>query len=148
MDAHPPLPPDIWEHTPPIAQEMILAQAAMLAQLRVEVAQLKATVEELAQRLGRNSRNSSQPPSTDPPQPPTRPRREPSGRRAGGQPGHAGQARAMLPVAAVDVVIPVKPVLCRHCQRPLQGADPQPQRHQVTEIPGAKPVITEYQRHR
>jgi hypothetical protein len=42
MDAHPPLPPEIWEHTPPVAQEMIVAQAAALGQLRAEVAQLKA----------------------------------------------------------------------------------------------------------
>jgi transposase len=148
MDAHPPLPSEIWEHTPAVAQEMILAQAAMLAQLRAEVAQLKATVEELAQRLGRNSRNSSQPPSADPPQTSTRPRREPSGRRTGGQLGHEGQARALLPVDAVDVIIPVKPMQCLRCQRPLQGADPQPQRHQVTEIPRVKPVVTEYQLHR
>ena len=120
----------------------------MLAQLRAEVAHLKATVEELAQRLGRNSRNSSQPPSADPPQTPPRPRCAPSGRRAGGQPGHEGQARALLPVEAVDVVIPVKPVQCLHCQHPLPGADPQPQRHQVTEIPRVKPVVTEYQLHR
>ena len=148
MDAHPPLPPEIWGHTPPVAQEMILAQAAMLAQLRAEVAHLKATVEELAQRLGRNSRNSSQPPSADPPQTPPRPCCAPSGRRAGGQPGHEGQARALLPVEAVDVVIPVKPVQCLHCQHPLPGADPQPQRHQVTEIPRVKPVVTESQLHR
>jgi hypothetical protein len=63
MDAHPPLPSAIWEHTPPIAQEMIMAQEAMLAQLRAEVVQLKVTVEALAQRLGRHSRNSSQPPA-------------------------------------------------------------------------------------
>jgi transposase len=31
---------------------------------------------------------------------------------------------------------------------PLQGADPQPQRHQVTEIPRGKPVVTAYQLHR
>jgi transposase len=147
MDAHPPLPPEIWEHTPPAAQEMIVAQAAALAQLRAEVAQLKATVEELAQRLGRNSRNSSQPPSADPPQTMTRPRREPSGRRPGGQPGHEGQSRTLVPVEEVDVVIPVKPVQCPRCQQPLQGDDPQPQRQQVTEIPPVKPVIMEYQLH-
>jgi hypothetical protein len=93
MDAHPPLPPEIWEYTPPGAQELIVAQAAALAQLRAEVAQLKATVAELAQRLGRNSRNSSQPPSADPPQVMRRSRRESSGRRPGGQPGHEGQTR-------------------------------------------------------
>jgi Family of unknown function (DUF6444) len=44
------------------------AQAAALAQLRAEMAPLKAAVEELAQRLGGNSRNSSHPPSAEPPQ--------------------------------------------------------------------------------
>src|SRR5918992_1125377 len=113
MDAHMPLPPEIWEQTPPVAREMILAQATALAELRAEVAQLKATVEELAQRLGRNSCNSSQPPSADPPQAPKRARREPTGRRPGGQGGH----------------------------------EPQPQRHQVSEIPPLRPVVTEYQLH-
>jgi transposase len=50
-------------------------------------------------------------------------------------------------VEAVDVVIPVKPVQCPRCQQPLQGDDPQPQRHQVTEIPPVKPVVMEYQLH-
>jgi transposase len=131
-----------------MAQEMILRQAAELAQLRGEVAQLKATVEELARRLARNSRNSSQPPSTDPPQAQSpRVRREASGRRPGGQPGHEGQTRALVPVEAVDVVIPLKPVWCTHCHHLLLGADPQPERHQVTEIPPVRPVITEYQLH-
>lgn len=125
-----------------------MAQAARRAQRRAEVAPLQATVEEWAQRLGRHSRNSSQPPAADPPQTPARPRRGPSGRRPGGQPGHAGQARALLPVEAVDVVIPVQPGPCRHGQPPLPGADPQPQRPHVTEIPRVKPVVTAYQLHR
>lgn len=147
MDAFPPLPPEIWDRTPPVAQEMILAQAAALAQLRAEITQLKATVEELAQRLGRNSHNSSQPPSADPPQTPKRSRRDPSGRRPGGQPGHEGQTRALVPVEEVAVVIAVKPERCRRCQHRLEGEDAQPERHQVTEIPPIKPVVTEYQWH-
>jgi transposase len=149
MDAHPPLPPEIWEQTPPTAQEMILRHAAELAQLRGEVAQLKATVEELARRLARNSRNSSPPPSTDPPQAQSqRVRRAANGRRPGGQPGHEGQTRALVPVEAVDVVIPLKPVRCTRCQHLLLGEDPRPERHQVTELPPVRPVITEYQLHR
>jgi transposase len=147
MDAQPPLPPEVWEQTPPAAQELIVAQAAALGLLRAEVAQLKATVEELAQRLGQNSRNSSRPPSADPPQAMRHPRREPSRRRPGGQPGHEGQTRALVPVEAVDVLMPLKPMQCPRCQHPLQGYDPQPQRHQVTEIPTVRPVVTEYQRH-
>ena len=48
----------------------------------------------------------------------------------------------------VDVVVPVKPERCHHCQHLLWGEDPQPQRHQVTEIPPVHPVVTEYQVHR
>lgn len=145
----PPLPPSIWEQTPPTAQEMLLRQAAELAQLRAEVAQLKVTVDELARRLGRTSRNSSQPPSADPPQARSqRARHEPRGRRPGGQPGHEGQARALVPVEVVDVVMPLRPIRCAHCQHLLLGEDPVPERHQVVEIPSMRPVITEYQVHR
>ena len=52
-----------------------------------------------------------------------------------------------MPVEEVDVVISVKPVQGRHRQHPLRGEDLQPQRHQVTESPPVRPVITEYQRH-
>jgi transposase len=54
----------------------------------------------------------------------------------------------LVPVEAVDVVCPVKPERCHHCQPPLQGEDPQPQRQQVTESPPVKPLVTEYQLHR
>jgi transposase len=53
-----------------------------------------------------------------------------------------------MPSETVDVVVPIKPERCHHCQHPLQGEDAQPQRHQVTEIPPVKPVVTEYQLHR
>ena len=120
----PPLPPEIWEHTPPVAQEMIVAQAAVLAQLRAEVAQLKATVEELAQRLGRNSQQLL--PATLGRSTPGAEtvRREASGRRPGGQPGHEGQTRALVPVEEVDVVIPVKPVRCRAVSTRCRGGSP------------------------
>jgi len=54
----------------------------------------------------------------------------------------------LAPVEEVDVVVPIKPERCHHCQHLLQGEEPQPQRHQVTEIPPMKPVVTEYQLHR
>jgi transposase len=71
------------------------------------------------------------------------PRRAPSGRRPGGQPGHAGHTRGVGPVAAADVVGPVKPERCRRCPPPLVGEEPHPQRHQVTEMPPVQPVVTE-----
>jgi transposase len=53
----------------------------------------------------------------------------------------------LVPVEEVDAVIPLKPEQCARCQQPLTGDDPQPQRHQVLEIPPIKPVVIEYQLH-
>ena len=139
MAPHPSLPTELWERTPREVQEYILA-------LEARVAALEATVQALLERLQQDSRTSSRPPSSDPPER-QRPRRQPSGRRRGGQPGHPGQTRTLVPVEDVDVVMPLKPAQCARCQQPLWGEDPQPQRHQVCEIPPMKPVITEYQLH-
>ena len=116
--------------------------------LETTVQRLEGIVQQLTERLQQDSRTSSRPPSSDPPQAlGKRPRQQPSGRRPGGQPGHEGHTRGLVPVEEVDVVVPVKPIRCRRCQHPLQGEDAQPQRHQVTEIPPVKPVVTEYQLH-
>lgn len=141
MNTTPPFPPELWEQTPLAVREYIRT-------LEVRVAELEATVQRLLERLQQNSHNSARPPSSDPPQvlKPHR-RRVPSGRKRGGQPGHQGQSRALVPVEAVDSVVPVKPQQCRWCQHLLEGDDPQPYRHQVTEVPPITPVVTEYQLH-
>ncbi len=63
--------------------------------------------------------------------PPKRRRRQPSGRQAGGQPGHRGQTRELIPVDEVDEVITLKPSSCAVCHHELVGEDPQPHRHQL-----------------
>ena len=95
-----------------------------------------------------DAQNSSQPPSSD--QPATsrpRLRRTPSGRKPGGQPGHSGQSRTVVPLAEVEAVFPVKPTHCARCRHPLHGEDGQPQRHQVSERPPGQPVVTAYRLH-
>ena len=142
MDTQAPLSPEIWDRTPPEAQAYIL-------HLATRVATLEATVQTLTEQLHQDSRTSSRPPSSDPPTSQRqRRRRPPSGRRPGGQPGHRGQTRTLMPVAEVDEVITLKPESCARCHQPLDGDDPQPQRHQVFEIPPIRPVVTEYQVHR
>jgi transposase len=149
MNAKRPFSPALWDQTPAAVQDYIAALEARVAVLESAVQRLEAAVQHLSEHVQQNSRNSSRPPSSDPPQVPGKPsRRQPSGRRPGGQPGHEGHTRVVVPVEAVDVVVPIKPERCHHCQQPLQGEDPQPQRQQVTEIPPVKPVVTEYQLHR
>ena len=115
--------------------------------LRAEVARLQAQVKALQARLFQTSANSHKPPSSDPP---TRTRvqvRELSTRPRGGQPGHRGKTRALLPVTEVDELHVCQPTHCAGCGSPLTGRDPAPLRHQVTELPPLQPTVAEYQLH-
>lgn len=108
----------------------------MIEQLQQEILELKA-------RLNQDSSNSSQPPSSDPPWKPRA--KEPGrGRRAGGQPGHKGHRRELV---VPDQTITVKPERCIGCGTALSGDDSEPLRHQVTEIPEVRGLVTEYQVH-
>jgi transposase len=146
MDTHPSLPPELWERTPPAIRAYIEMLEGQVQTLTSMVHTFQEQVRTLEERLNQTSRNSSRPPSSDPPQP-QRPRRPPGKRRRGGQPGHPGQTRLLVPVEEVDEVVVLKPQQCRSCQAPLSGDDAAPFRHQVIEIPPIKPVITEYQWH-
>src|SRR2546421_7192771 len=146
MDTHPSLPPELWERTPPAIRTYIETLEGQGQTLTSMVHTLQEQVRTLEERRNQTSRNSSRPPSSDPPQH-QRPRRPPGKRRRGGQPGHPGQTRPLVPVAEVDEVVVLKPQQCRGCQAPLSGDDASPFRHQVIEIPPLKPVITEYQWH-
>src|SRR5262247_862926 len=146
MDTHPTFPQELWDRTPPEVQAYIRALEARLESVEALVHALQGHMRTLEERLNQTSRNSSRPPSSDPPQSqrPTRPRGQ---RRRGGQPGHPGQTRPLVPVEDVDAVVVVKPEQCSGCHAPLSGDDPTPFRHQVIELPPIQPVITEYQWH-
>ena len=164
----PPLPPEVWDSLPQVARDLILWQqrqivyltgrlgeaeaAVRLAEARAERAEarisvLEAEVKSLREKLDKNSRNSSKPPSTDRPgQKKAKKRRKKGGRKPGGQKGHKGVTRELVPVEDVAKVVAVKPNTCVNC-----GADVSdqlldfPERHQVTEIPPVKPEVTEFQ---
>ena len=114
--------------------------------LETHVAALEGMLQALQEQLNQTSRNSSRPPSSDPPQN-VRPCRPRSHRRRGGQPGHPGHTRTLVPVEDVNEVVVLKPTQCPHCQTPFADDDPTPWRHQVIEIPPIRPAITEYQWH-
>ena len=100
-----------------------------------------------------NSTNSSKPPSSDglAGEPRTRGRKHKSRRKPGGQPGHLGHHRRLVPTCAVDVIEVRLPDHCGHCgarlpQQPQQVVTQgEPRRHQVTELPPIQAHITEYQ---
>ena len=130
-----------WANTPETIRVRFVA-------LGEEHAALSARVAALEERVGKSSRNSSLPPSSDMPRTATRrSKRQPSGRRSGGQPGHAGHGRSLLARAQVDEVVEVRPLACAACGVLLLGDDPAPGRHQVVDIPPVRPRVTEYRRH-
>jgi len=126
--------------TPVLVRTLVRDQAARIALLEERLAALE-------ERVKQTARTSSRPPSSDPPSAPPRRRQAPSGRPTGGQVGHEGHGRRLLPTEQVDHIVEVKSEACARCGAPLGGEDGEPARHQVTELPRIVPVVTEYQRH-
>ena len=133
-----------------------------VARLREENERLRQLLEEYAKRIAdlerqlaltqQNSTLTSKPPSSDglAGQPRTRGRRGTSRRKPGGQPGHPGHHRPLVPVERVDAVVDLAAEACRHCARRLHARHTlgDPRRHQVTELPPIAAHITEYRCHR
>jgi transposase len=111
------------------------------------IAALQARVAELEARLGKNSTNSSKPPSSDGPGTPPRPKQAPTGRKRGGQPGHGKHERTLLPPERVRSVTECRPKACRGCGDALHGSDPDPHVHQVLDIPRLIALADEFQLH-
>ena len=129
------------------------AAVDLIVQLSEAVEILQARVAELERKIAlltRDSSNSSKPPSSDGPgkkpeaQRPKKSRR----RNPGGQPGHKGTKRELVPIEKVDYVEEVLPESCESCHRPIEPGTSRVLgnylRCQVTDIPKIKPVITEY----
>ena len=132
---------------------------AAAAEQRAEVAEqrlgeLEIVVRELTARIGKDSSNSSKPPSSDGPAAKARKRRykkrKPSGRKAGGQKGHKGVTRELKPVEEADEVVHHIPKDCDTCGHGLLGAQPdaKPLPHQQYELPPVKLKLIHHWIHR
>jgi transposase len=111
-----------------------------------EIAALRAEVADLRERLGRNPRNSSMPPSAEgfsKPPAPSRAERRAQARKQGKQPGAPGKHLAQ--VADPDQVIHHAPPSCSSCGSELDDAVVvSTERRQVFELPEIGLVVTEY----
>jgi hypothetical protein len=120
---------------------VIEAQARTIKALQAEVVELK-------RRLGRNSGNSSQPPSADRPGvSPSRAAQRRNGRKPGKQPGAGGSA--LLQISDPDEIVDHVPATCGGCGADLAGAPAAGMvRRQVHDIPTIAPVVVEHRLHR
>jgi transposase len=130
--------------------ERIASLEQQVAALMAQVVALTKEVAELRSKLDQNSRNSHLPPSSDSPGE-RRQRNEnkpKSERKRGGQQGHGGSHRELVPEDEVSEVVDLYPPECENCWQPLpEVPDPSPKRHQQTEIPPVKPYTKEWRRH-
>lgn len=125
-----------------------------LAERDKALARLQQRVAELEEQQGSNSSNSGKPPSSDSPKERdvrrkrrARRRKGGSGRRKrGGQPGHKGARRELVPADQVDATERLRSLGPCACGASLDGAEVVGvHRHQVWELPALKADVTEYQ---
>ena len=139
--------------------DQIAEQQKQIADAEKQIADAEKQIADLERQLAlrkQNSTNSSKPPSSDglAGEPRERGRRQKSRRKVGGQPGHRGAHRPLVPLAKVDEIRPVLPEQCQHCGNTLPAHIEQvqttgeAQRHQVTEMPPIQARTIEYQCHR
>jgi transposase len=136
----------IYEQGREVVVAVLQRMDEQIERLEKRVARQDERIATLERQLGRSSRNSSQPPSADPPGAPPRGKGR-SGRKPGGQPGHEGKGRPLLPAWAVDEFVEHWPERC-DCGHVFCDADrvavAEPARHQVEELPVMAVRVTEH----
>jgi transposase len=127
-------------------------QNGRIAERDARIAELEKRVAQLAEQLGQNSSNSHLPPSSDSPderrQRRNKAKKEKQQRKRGGQKGHAGAHRELLPTDKVNKFVDLFPSECENCWKPLPRVpDALALRYQQTEVPPIQPFTTEWRRH-
>jgi transposase len=131
----------------PEIRDLIGALQREVEVLRAENAALRQEVADLRRQLDKNSSNSSKPPSSDGLKKPPRiagSLRGRSGKRSGGQAGHAGDT--LKQIAKPDVVERHEAEACRHCLAGLTRAMVTGvEKRQVFDLPEPQLKVTEHQ---
>lgn len=132
----------IYDQGPEAVIDLVERLFAIIEQQQQQIASLTTRVKELEDRLAKNSRNSSKPPSSDQIRK-TESQRRPSGKKSGAQSGHEGNTLRMADKA--DKIVVHKAARCNGCG---QGLESEPTREyvcrQVFDLPQIKLEVTEH----
>ena len=138
----------LYDQGPDAGYALVVALQTTIAAQQEQTVQLTARVRQLEDRLGKDSHNSSKPPSSDglAKKPTPKSLRGKSGRRSGGQPGHPG--RTLEFAERPDHTVAHSPRQCQHCGASLdEAAITGTERRQVFDLPPLKLEVTEHQAH-
>ena len=120
------------------------ALVAELLPLKEQLAMATARIKELEERLAKDSRTSSKPPSSDGLARPPRSSRRPSGKRPGGQAGHPGHTLSQVLQPEEEVCH--RPEVCSQCGEDLNGVPGTlVERRQVLDVPEIRLLAQEHQ---
>jgi len=122
-------------------------QDGRIAELEEQVTKLREALTQLREKLEEDSTNSNLPPPSDPPGRAAGGKRNLGKRKRGGQKGHRGSHRQLVPPEEVDEFVDIFPPECRNCWEALpEILDPFAKRYQHTELQRSQPHTTEYRR--
>jgi transposase len=111
--------------------------------LREQVALLSERISVLEAQLAKDSHNSHLPPSSDRFHRQPKSLRKKSGKKLGGQVGHAGNTLKLSPTPDQVIVHPVE--CCQHCQRDLREVESLAvERRQVLDLPPKRVLVIEH----
>ncbi len=135
-----------WENTPAPVKEYVVNLERQVNELTSKVDLLFKRVEELENRINKNSSNSNKPPSSDPPYKRPKKKVKKSKQKRGAQKGHKGHRQTVL--EPTDT-IPVLPEACSCGNARFGNAAMVPfHTHQQIELPEIKMDVSHFVLHK
>jgi transposase len=127
-----------------ILKEQLAKKDQRIEELEAYLMRAVLRIEELERRLGKDSHNSSKPPSSDGLGRKPGKQRKKSEKRSGGQKGHPGNS--LLQVLTPDEIVSHRPTHCEACQFDLhQETGNVKERRQMHDIPEIRLQVVEHQ---